>query len=146
MICKGLVGNWSEPVKVFLYRYRFCIIIPVVLGVITLLAWLYYPRMGVVSAWACTESKCDQKVLLLHGEVDGLSLDWVRYRIRQELKKTLMSKQFVLPRQEGPALKLWKLLTLSTSMPLIPAWHLSISRISRGPRIFVGCASRRAFG
>ncbi len=87
MICKGLASYWLEQVKSFLYRYRFHVIIPVVLGIITLLAWLYCPRMGVVSAWACTESKCDQKVLLLHGEVDGLSLDWVRYRIRQELKK-----------------------------------------------------------
>lgn len=87
MFCKGMGRFLSELVKTFLYKHRFWVMILVALGLISFVVFAYYPRMSVVSAWACAGNQCDQKVLLLHGEVKGISSDWVRYRIGAELRK-----------------------------------------------------------
>lgn len=73
-------------VKRFFDKYWLWLGIAVLMALTALLVYEFYPRMSVVTAWACAEDKCDDKVLLLHGEVKGISADWVRLRLWRELK------------------------------------------------------------
>ncbi|MCE0782288.1 MULTISPECIES: hypothetical protein [Pseudomonas] len=57
------------------------------IALVALLTYEFYPRPSVTPAWVCSKGKCDDKILLVHGEIAGIASIWVRFRLGRELDK-----------------------------------------------------------